>query len=179
MARNLYDLGDAPQNTDAWLNERGERSLGIVPRGAVLLALVLGGAGFLLLRDQLPGPTGSRALPPTTILDSFALCDDPAGTACVLAPDSYAWHGHPYHVADIIAPSLAEPRCPQEAELAGQGRATLLALMNGGTFEAHPDPIDAGARMLVRDGVSLGSLLVLKGYAKPAGGPAVSWCAAT
>lgn len=176
MARNLYDLGDAPSQSDAWLNEKQERRQGIVPRGAILLALLLGGIGFLLFNNILPDPTASKAITPTTVIDSFSACDDPAGIACVLTPDHYAYHGRSYRIGDVDAPSLASPRCPQEADLARQGRATLLALMNGGAFEARPDPADSSARILMRDGVSLGSILILKGYARiPSSGP-VDWC---
>ena len=178
MARNLYDVGDARSSTsDKWLNERDERRARIVPRGALLLVLALGGTGALLFRDMLPDPSASKAASSITIIDSFGICDDPAGRACVLTPGRYAYRGRSYRIADVTAPDPARPACAQEAEMAQSGRVALLALMNGGAFEARPVPHDSGARLLVRDGVSLGSILVLKGHARPAGARTVDWCA--
>jgi hypothetical protein len=177
MARNLYEMGDAPTQTDAWLNDQQERRARIIPRGALVMAVLLGGAAFLVLREMAPDPN-AKAVTPTTVIDNFSACDDPTGEACVLATDRYAWRGRTYVLADIRAPSASAPHCPQEAELAQQGRATLLALMNGGAFEAQPAPTSLSGRILIRDGVSLGSLLILKGFAKPAGDEPVDWCAA-
>ncbi|MET0370850.1 MAG: nuclease [Sphingobium sp.] len=178
MAHNLYDLGDQPSTTpDRWLRERTERRRHIVPRGALLVALILGGGGFLLFKDILPDPRAAKAASAITIVDSFRACDDPTGTACALSADRYAWRGRSYAIGDIRGPSLTSPSCEQEGELAKQGRAALLALMNGGAFEARPDPDNTNARLLVRDGVSLGSLLVIRGFAVPAGAGKTDWCA--
>ncbi len=114
------------------------------------------------------------------IADQFALCDDPKGHACVLTADSYAWRGHLYHLTGISVPSLTSPRCTQEADLARRSRTTLAAMMNGGSFDARPDPADRDpdARLLTRDGVSLGTLMILKGQAKEATSQPVDWCSA-
>ena len=66
-----------------------------------------------------------------------------------------------------------------EAERAQEGRIALAAMMNGGAFEARPDPIDPdpAARVLVRDGVSIGQLMILKGHARPWSPKPIHWCA--
>ncbi|MFY9351238.1 MAG: nuclease [Sphingobium sp.] len=180
MARNLYDLGDqCPDPNGAWLNEREEGRSRIVPMGMLVVALAGAGLAVVLLKDSLPDPNGP-AVEPTSISDRFALCDDPQGDACVLSGDAYAWRGKRYHVADMKAPDAADPGCAQEAERAAAARIALAAMMNGGAFEARRDPADAdpSARLLLRDGVSIGQLMILKGHARPWSDTAPDWCAA-
>lgn len=180
MARNLYDVGDRPDETAAWLNDQQEQRTRVVPIGMVLGALALAGLAVFLLKDVLPG-AGQRAktVEPTSIAATFSLCDDPAGDACVLSADAYAWQGRRYHLSDISVPSLATPQCDREAARAREGRAALAAMMNGGTFDAVPDPADTdpAARILIRDGVSLGQLMTMKGHARAWSRKPVDWCA--
>jgi endonuclease YncB( thermonuclease family) len=178
MARNLYEIGDArPDDDRRWLNETQERRARIVPMGALMLCLMAGAAAFLLLRTALPGEGRRDPATPDSISDSFTLCDDPAGAACVLSADSYAWRGTRYSVPDIRVPS-SDGACPAEIESAARARAALAALMNGGRFEALPAPAKGRtARILTRDGVSLAELMILKGHARPATDGPADWCA--
>ncbi|MCP1469096.1 hypothetical protein J3E64_000767 [Sphingobium sp. OAS761] len=180
MARNLYDVGDRhPDVSGAWLNEKEDRQGRIVPIGAVLVALALGAAVLLIMKDALPmGGDGQAKNSPTRISDQFWACDDVRGDACVLSANSYAWRGRAYHLSDISVPREPGAQCPTEADLARRGRASLLAMMNGGAFDARPDPADhdPAARLLIRDGVSLGQLMVLKGYAVAWSPTPVDWC---
>ncbi len=182
MARNLYDVGDRrPDETDSWLNEKQENRARVVPIGLLLIALALAVGGALLVLPILPaaGVSSKTAIMPTSISDEFTLCDDIKGDACVLATDAYAWRGRRYHLSDISAPSETDAKCPLEAAHARKGRAALLTMMNGGAFEAQPDPADAdpSARILLRDNVSLGQLMILKGYVKPWSHDPIDWCA--
>lgn len=181
MARNLYDVGDrSPRQSDGWLNEKQDGRTRVLPTGLLLGALLIGGIGYLLLQSALPTSTAEdRPDGVIVISDSFTSCDDPAGMACTLSSGSYAYRGRSYHLSDVSTPSLDDPRCPHEADLARQGRAALVSMMNGGAFETRPDSADAdpSARILLRDGVSIGQLLILKGYAKPWSNKPVDWCA--
>lgn len=181
MARNLYDVGDrTPDETGSWLNEKQEKRARLIPVGMLLLALALAAGGAMLLLQILPGTNESSrpVATPTTISEEFALCDDSKGDACVLGADAYAWRGRRYHLADISVPGEIDPRCPQEAALAHRGRAVLLAMMNGGAFDAMPDSADTdpSARILLRDGVSIGQLMILKGHARPWSRQPIDWC---
>lgn len=182
MARSLYDVGDRnPDRDNRWLNDRQEKPARVVPAGLVLGALIIAALGVMLVKTVLPSPASASAQDaPTMIADQFALCDDPKGQACVLTADSYAWRGHLYHLTGISVPSLTGARCAQEADLARRSRITLAAMMNGGRFDARPDPADSDldARLLMRDGVSLGTLMILKGQAKEASAQPIDWCAA-
>lgn len=179
MARNLYDLGDrTPDPSGAWLHDKQESRTRIVPVGIILVALLIAGGAILLFKDMLPAPEHAEVVGPTTISERFESCDDLTGDACILSADSYAYKGQRYRVADISVPSQADAKCPAEAELAQQGRTALAAMINGGAFDARPDPVDPdpSARLLVRDGVSLGQLMILKGHARPWSPKPINWC---
>lgn len=181
MARNLYDVGDrTPEESGSWLNEKQDNRARVVPIGMLLVALALAIGGAILFGQFIPAADKADTPPAATatITDEFALCDDSKGDACVLGADAYAWRGQRYHIADISVPSAIDAHCPQEAERARKGRATLLAMMNGGAFQALPDAADADpfARILLRDNVSIGQLMILKGHAKPWSGKPINWC---
>jgi len=181
MARNLYDVGDrSPNQKLDWLSEKQERSVQVMPLGIVMVALAIGALAIVIIRNVLPAPVSDTQVPQSTSINMhFSLCDDVNGQACVLGPGAYAYQGRSYHLSDVSVPSLAGAQCPVEAERAQAGRLALLAMLNGGAFDAHPDEADAdpSARMLVRDGVSLGELMILKNYAQPWSGTPVDWCA--
>ncbi|CAM5449353.1 nuclease [Sphingobium scionense] len=184
MAYSLHDIGDEDRDrSDHWLNDKQDKRRAIVPLPLVLIALLMGALLLVLMRHVLPttAPSAPSIHAPTTISTRFAACDDLDGHACVLATDAYAYQGRRYHLADISAPRLEGASCPQEAALARAGRTALQGMMNGGSFEAHPDPADSdpAARILVRDGVSLGQLLILKRYARPWSAKPINWCAAS
>lgn len=187
MARNLYDVGDnRPSQSGKFLRESSEAQPGSMPWGMLLIALVVAGlaiGGIVASLSGMEMRAGDNATDPAapstfTISDRFSLCDDQAGDACVLSPSTYSWRGHVYHVSDIVTPGIFDTRCPAEAALATQGRRAFAAMLNGGSFEARPDAADSDpfARLLIRDGVSLGELMVTKGYAKPWTKDAVDWC---
>ncbi|WHO39635.1 nuclease [Sphingobium sp. AP49] len=183
MAQSLYEMGDqSPGRKDAWLNDMDERRTGILPLRMLLVALLLGAVLLLTVRNVLPGGDASAAQPaidaPTTISTRFAACDEMDGQACILSADSYAYQGRRYHLADISAPHVEGARCPAEADQARRGRTALQAMLNGGPFEARADTADTdpGARLLMRDGVSLGQLMILKGYARPWSNTPLDWC---
>lgn len=184
MAHSLYDIGDDNDGrTDPWLNDRQDRRSAIIPVRLVLIAIVLGVLALVLLYNRMPA-SGAPSAPatsaeaPTAISTRFALCDDIAGQACILSAGSYAYQGRRYRIADISAPQLNDAACPLEAEQARRGRSALQAMMNGGRFDAYPDPSDSDprARILMRDGVSLGQLMILKHHARPWSSRPIDWC---
>lgn len=180
MARNLYDLGDrTPALHGDGADDDAENRSPIVPVGMVLLAFVVAGLAIYLFRTAMPSANSQarRVDAATSITAEFALCDDPRGEACVLSPDSYAYAGRRYHLADIRVPSQTGAPC--EARQAQQGRVALAVMLNGGAFQALPDSADndRSARLLIRDGVSLGQLMILKHHARPWSRDAVDWCA--
>lgn len=173
MVGTLHEPGDrSTQRGNEWHIPR-EGSTRILPQGLVLLSLVVGVGAVLLLGPTLTGTNGvTQASAPMTISDAFTLCNDTSGNAdghaCVLSADTYVWRGQRYHIADLRAPMPDDARCDAEKVAALAGRDGLVTMLNGGTVDVWPGPADADptARLLIRDGVSLGQLMILKGYGR-------------
>jgi hypothetical protein len=183
MARNLYEMGDQPPElTGEWLNERDEKRSRLVPVGMVLAAIAFAGAAVMLAAQILPADgKAPEVQAPMSIDETFALCDGSTGQSCVLSADRYSYHGRTYRLTGMQVPNLEKPRCKMEADRAVQARRTLAILLNGGVFDALADPSqkDPDVRILTRDGVSIGQLMILKGQARSLSDGAINWCAGT
>lgn len=180
MVRNLYDLDDRQNRTPQGEGDDAqERPRRILPVGSILIALAIG-AGALLLFGTISPASDEKTKPlpsPTVITAIFRFCDASPSKACVEAADRYHYEGQDYRLANIMVPSLTEAKCPQEAQLARDGKRALRAMMNGGSFEARPLPgTDPAGRLLVRDNVSLGALMILKGFARARSDMPINWC---
>jgi hypothetical protein len=76
---------------------------------------------------------------------------------------------------------VVSPRCSFELQLGQQAAARLVSLVNAGPFEIVPTSRDqdgAGRklRLLMRDGQSLGDVLVSENLADPVAQARRSWC---
>ena len=107
----------------------------------------------------------------------------PSGTRdnCVHDGDSF-WHaGERVRISDIDTPEL-NGKCANERDLALQARNRLLVLLNDGPFDLQPFPgrnEDRYGRLLrvvVRDGGSIGDILVAEGLARTWSGRREPWC---
>jgi micrococcal nuclease len=85
-------------------------------------------------------------------------------------------------VADIDAPETHPSRCEHEADLGNRATERLFELVNQGPFTAEgtgfrdEDRYGRKLRVLMRDGQSLGSILVQEGLARPWDGSRHPWC---
>jgi len=122
--------------------------------------------------------TGSAAVASRT----FSLCHTGGGPNCVVDGDTIWLHGEKIRVADIDAPETHPPRCQREAELGEKATRRLHELVNAGPFEARmfdgrdTDRYGRKLRVLVRDGRSLGDVLVSEGLARTWTGRREPWC---
>ena len=145
-------------------------------------------------RDEMPTPedrsvstaqadrtaqTTNVAPPPAR---SFALCHIGGGTNCVVDGDTIWMDGVKIRVADIDAPETHPPRCPQEADLGNRATERLYELVNQGPFTAETmggrdeDRYGRKLRVLMRNGQSLGGVLVAEGLAQSWDGARHPWC---
>lgn len=154
-----------------------------------IAGLVLGG---LIGTAILTSPTSSLqpAADPLGILGNvqsvaartFTLCHTGGGTNCVVDGDTIWMDGVKIRVADIDAPETHPPRCQHEAELGSRATQRLYELVNAGPFTAHQagdrgrDRYGRQLRILMRDGQSLGGLLVQEGLARSWDGRRHPWC---
>jgi endonuclease YncB( thermonuclease family) len=114
----------------------------------------------------------------------FSLCHQGGGVNCVVDGDTVWLAGEKIRVADIDAPETHPARCPREAELGRAATLRLQALLNSGpvqlgTIKRDQDRYGRKLRLLLRDGQSLGMVLVREGLARPyQGGRRQPWCPA-
>lgn len=101
---------------------------------------------------------------------------------CVVDGDTL-WHeGTKIRVADIDTPEVGEPKCSSEAALGAKATKRLLQLVNAGPFEFQAwenrdeDKLGRKLRVLVREGRSLGDVLVSEGLARTWSGRREPWC---
>lgn len=93
------------------------------------------------------------------------------------------WHGgDKIRIADIDTPETHPPRCAYEAQLGAEATQRLDELLAEGPFELRPtggrdvDRYGRKLRLVVRDGRSLGGVLVAEGLARPWTGRREPWC---
>ena len=154
---------------------------------AALAAAML--AGVWLVGDGgISQAPGSRAVGRPHIASHadarFALCDGPARRTCVVDGDTFWLDRQKIRIADIDAPEISSPRCPAEKRRGEIARDRLVELLHGGTFglvagERDHDRYGRLLRIVVRDGRSLGGMLVEEGLARRWGEPHRDWCALT
>lgn len=101
---------------------------------------------------------------------------------CVVDGDTIWMAGVKIRVADIDTPEVSTPKCQAEKALGDQATVRLLQLVNAGPFEVRAwsgkdeDRYGRKLRVLVRDGRSLGDILVSEGLARTWTGRRQPWC---
>lgn len=112
----------------------------------------------------------------------FQVCATGSREACVVDGDTIWLSGQKIRIADIDAPEVSEPKCSSELALGNRATARMLELINEGSFElkAWPgrdaDRYGRKLRVLIRDGRSLGDILVSEGLARTWSGRREPWC---
>jgi endonuclease YncB( thermonuclease family) len=84
-------------------------------------------------------------------------------------------------IADIDAPETHSPKCASEARLGAAATHRLQSLLNAGPIDLRAidrdqDRYGRKLRVVVRDGRSLGSVLVSEGLAREWNGRQMPWC---
>lgn len=101
---------------------------------------------------------------------------------CVVDGDTLWSHGVKIRLADIDTPEVPEPRCAAEKALGDKATARLIELVNAGPFETRAwpgrgeDRYGRKLRVLLRNGRSLGDILVAEGFARTWTGRRQPWC---
>jgi micrococcal nuclease len=149
----------------------------VSPAVIIGVAAVIGiGAGSLL--SNLEGRQATAA----TVARQFQICHTGGGTNCVVDGDTIWFDGEKIRIADIDTPETHDPKCQAEMELGLKARDRLHALVNAGPFEARSigrrdvDQYGRKLRVLVREGRSLGDILVSEGLARTWTGRREPWC---
>jgi micrococcal nuclease len=113
---------------------------------------------------------------------AYKLCVGSVRVNCVVDGDTFWSNGVKIRVADIDTPEVSRPRCAAEKALGDRATGRLLQLVNAGPFQmrAWPgrdeDKYGRKLRVLVRDGRSIGDILVSEGLARTWSGKRQPWC---
>jgi micrococcal nuclease len=111
----------------------------------------------------------------------FGLCHSGDARNCVVDGDTFWSGGVKIRIADIDTPETHPPRCAAEAARGEAATVRLQALLNDGPFALEPIDRDSDRygrklRIVTRDGVSIGGILVNEGLARWYGGGRQPWC---
>lgn len=155
------------------------RSFGKVV-GLSMLAAFSAGAGYSYMSEMRPTVLAQATQP--VVFKAYTLCSGATRYHCVVDGDTL-WHeGTKIRVADIDSPEVSKPKCSSEAALGAKATQRMLQLVNEGPFElqAWPgrdeDKYGRKLRVLVRNGMSLGDILVSEGLARTWSGRREPWC---
>lgn len=113
-----------------------------------------------------------RAIQKPNSFPIFRKCATEYHNACVIEGDTLWIGGQKVRIADIDTPEISDPRRSSELALGNRATGRLLELINEGPFKLHAwpgrdeDRYGRKLRVLVRDGRSLGDILVSEGLAR-------------
>lgn len=137
-------------------------------------------AGFSYMAGNPVQETATAAQPVAFKL--YSLCSGAVRTHCVVDGDTIWSEGVKIRVADIDTPEVGDPKCSSEAALGAKATKRMLQLVNAGPFQMQAwqgrdeDKYGRKLRVLVRDGRSLGDILVSEGLARTWTGRRQPWC---
>ena len=112
----------------------------------------------------------------------FSQCILAGQQSCVIDGDTIRHEGMTIRLADIDAPEIRDFKCGSELALGLRATQRLLDLMNEGPFTVAAsgrrdvDVYGRKLRVLMRDGQSLGDILIAEGLARRWDGARRSWC---
>lgn len=115
-------------------------------------------------------------------LGAFRFCDRPPHSDCVIDGDTFYLGSQVIRVADIDTPETHEPKCDSELALGERATRRFLELLNAGPIDVRPigdrdeDRYGRKLRVVVRDGRSIGDILVSEGLARTWTGRREPWC---
>jgi len=137
---------------------------------------------------EVPSKPGGTARPRRSVRDEpiaagirFGLCHSGGGTNCVVDGDTFWLNGAKIRIADIDTPETHPSRCAVEADLGAKATRRLQALLNQGDLDLtgsgrDTDRYGRKLRIVMRQGVSIGDVLVSEGLARAYGRGRQSWC---
>lgn len=146
---------------------------------AMALAFAGGAGGYYLLGDV---PIAEAAATVAKPLTAYGRCASAVRVRCVVDGDTLWVNGTKIRVADIDTPEVSEPKCSAEKALGERATSRLIELVNAGPFEMKAwegrdeDKYGRKLRVLIRDGRSLGDILVSEGLARTWTGRRQPWC---
>jgi endonuclease YncB( thermonuclease family) len=120
--------------------------------------------------------------PDTATAVRFRLCYVALQRNCVIDGDTFRFGGDKIRIADIDTPEIFSPKCSAEEALGQRAKHRLLELLNAGPIQLarigdrDTDRYGRLLRVVLRDGRSLGDVLIVEGLARRWDGARRPWC---
>jgi micrococcal nuclease len=158
------------------------KQLGVYLSVPVWVALV---AGMTFLEPDFSSKEfGTVEIAPARLAISqrFDFCGWSSQSFCIIDGDTIRYAGTKIRIEDIDTPEIHDYKCDEELERGLRAKSRLLELINDGPFEIvysggrDEDQYERKLRRILRNGLSLGELLVDEGLARPYAGGRRSWC---
>lgn len=132
-----------------------------------------------IARDSVP--SGNK--PVTVYQGHYPVCSHAASSRenCVVDGDTFYLGRMAIRILDIDAPETHPPRCALEADLGDRATQRLSRLLSAGPFQLVREGRDTDRygrklRRVMRDGRSIGAVLVAEGLARKWTGKRRPWC---
>lgn len=138
--------------------------------------------GMVAIAACLTMDIASLAVQAEAATSSYERCGSGIRINCIVDGDTLWSDGVKIRIADIDTPEISQPRCEDEKALGERATVRLMELVNAGPFQmqAWPgrdeDKYGRKLRVLVRDGRSIGDMLVSEGLARTWTGRRQPWC---
>ena len=152
----------------------------IYPLAAAVLVATFA-VGIVVTNDPI-GSASMTQLASIASIPRFKVCTGPVPRTCVVDGDTIWLEGEKIRIADIDTPEIGEAKCQSEHDRGILARDRLAGLLNEGKFDVIPgggrneDQYGRKLRVLTRDGLSLGNVLVSEGLARTWSGQREPWC---
>jgi micrococcal nuclease len=124
----------------------------------------------------------TKSSPPELVTTSIGLCRGVIRVTCVVDGDTIWIDSTKIRLVDIDAPEVHDYKCANELARGIKATHRLVDLLNEGPFEViargdrDEDKYGRKLRSVMRDGKSLGDILVAEGLAAPWDGHHHYWC---
>lgn len=163
---------------------RGIYPVAAPQRGSISRLVLLVAAAFCVMGCFMLWNVAKPHLAPAASSNAarFATCGYLIRDNCVVDGDTFFIKGEKIRIADIDAPETSGAQCADEADLGARAKARLRELLNEGPFELRSyrsrdtDRYGRKLRTVVRDGRSIGELLISEGLARRWEGRRRPWC---
>ena len=152
----------------------------IYPLAAAVLVATFA-VGIVVTNDPIASASMTQ-LASIASIPRFKVCTGPVPRTCVVDGDTIWLEGEKIRIADIDTPEIGEAKCQSEHDRGILARDRLAGLLNEGKFDVIPgggrneDQYGRKLRVLTRDGLSLGNVLVSEGLARTWSGQREPWC---
>jgi len=124
----------------------------------------------------------SGSAPDTASAVRFRLCYVALQRNCVIDGDTFRFGSEKIRIADIDTPEIFSPKCAAEEARGQRAKHRLLELLNAGPIQLarigdrDRDRYGRLLRVVLRDGRSLGDVLIVEGLARRWDGARRPWC---